>query len=248
MVTSGRPVASERAALSPDASLEAWIGSDGSLEPVSRRGQIVSALREAIVRGDIPPGTQLKQDELSVHFRSSPAPVREALRQLESEGLVEHYPNRGVFVSEVSEEELFAVLLPVRLLVEEYAMRRTSEHLSPELLAQLEEQVVQMERGAIRRDLPAINEADVRFHELTVAASGSYHTIQLWRSVLPRIRVQFYRLAPRHRNLKDIAAEHRALLECLTSGDQRAIEAALREHIVGTSSSLLGPHQEPVQS
>lgn len=215
--------------------------SDGTFEPASRREQIVIALREAIVRGDIPPGAQLKQDDLKDYFRSSPAPVREALRQLESEGLVEHYLNRGAFVSAVSAEELLAVLLPVRLIVERYALRKAASHLTDELVTQLRHQITLMEEGAEKRDVAAINEADVRFHELVVTASGSFHTIQLWKSVLPRIRVQFYQLAPRHQNLREIAAEHESLLQCLMVGDRQALDAAVQQHIVETSTALLPP-------
>jgi len=229
--------------------LDGWMRSGEVFEPASRREQIVVALREAIIRGDIPPGAQLKQDDLKDYFRSSPAPVREALRQLESEGLVEHYLNRGAFVSEVSAEELMAVLLPVRLVVERYALRKTASHLTDELVAQLTQQITLMQQGAKKGDIAAINEADVRFHELTVLASDSFHTIQLWKSVLPRIRAQFYQLAPRHQSLREIAAEHESLLQCLTAGDGQALDAALQQHIVETSSALLppeGPMAAPV--
>lgn len=219
--------------------LDGWMRHDGSLGPASRREQIAVALREAIVRGDIPPGAQLKQDELKGYFRSSPAPVREALRQLESEGLVEHYLNRGAFVSAVSTEELMEVLLPVRLIIERYSFRKVAAHLTDELVAQLRHQVMLMEEGADKHDVAAINEADVRFHELVVQASGSFHTVQLWKSVLPRIRVQFYLLAPRHQNLREIAAEHEALLQCLTAGDREALDATVQQHIIETLSPLL---------
>lgn len=205
----------------------------------SSRGLVVVALREAIVSGDIPAGQQLKQDELAAYFRVSPGPVREALRQLESEGLVRHQPNRGMFVTELPADEALEVLLPVRLLLEDYALKCVASELSDQLVAQLGHQIEIMEHGAREADVAMINEADVRFHELAVGASRAYHVIQLWQSVLPRIRRQFYVLTPRHTDLQDVAEEHRILLSALQSGDSSRLSATLFEHIVGVSRALM---------
>lgn len=210
----------------------------------SSRRVVLLALREAIVAGDIEAGAQLKQDELAAYFHVSPAPVREALRQLESEGLVQHHPNRGVFVTDLSPEEALEVLLPVRLQLEDYAFHRIASDLTAELLIDLETQVELMRDGATHGDIGMINEADVRFHELAVEASGAYHTIQLWHSVLPRIRRQFYVLTPRHPDLQDVPREHVVLLEALRAGNPEQLSAELREHIIGTSSVLMRARAE----
>ena len=75
-------------------------------------------LREAIVSGKLKPGTQLKQNEVGKKFECSPGPVREAMRDLESEGLIEHFPNRGVFVTKITKEEYLEMLLPARVVLE----------------------------------------------------------------------------------------------------------------------------------
>jgi len=207
--------------------------------PVSRRQQVVDAVRDAIVSGQIVPGEQLKQDQLAAELGVSPAPIREALRQLESEGLVAHQPNRGVFVTEVSIEELFEVLLPVRLAVEVYAFTQSASRLGESDYAELERLVAVMDQGATDSDLVAINEADLGFHELVILASEAPHTIQLWQSVYSRIRAQLYRMAPRHAGLGEIADEHRELLVVLRAGDPAAIRDTLYQHIVVTCQELL---------
>jgi DNA-binding GntR family transcriptional regulator len=165
--------------------------------------------------------------------------VREALRQLESEGLVEHFPNRGTFVLDVSEEELSRVLIPVRIVLESEAFKRTARNLSDHDVMRLETHIADMEAGAAKADMGLINEADHRFHEYVLAASGLRHTLQLWRSISPRLRVQFARLAPRHERLSDIAEEHRALLHALRFGDPASIDDALEEHISQSAQELL---------
>ncbi len=205
----------------------------------SRRQQVVDLLREAIITGQFAAGHQLKQDQLAEEFGVSPAPIREAFRHLASEGLVEHFPNHGVFVTDVSAEEFLGVLLPVRMAIESYAVPLAASQMSDETLAELERLVQAMEESAESGDLAAINEYDVRFHELTIESAGSVHALQLWRSVQPRIRAQIYRLSPRHQNLTEIAAEHRKLLDALKRNDANELPQAIEEHIVESATKLL---------
>lgn len=206
---------------------------------VSSSKLILQALREAIVSGRIPEGEQLKQEELSRYFDVSPAPVREALRQLENEGLVEHKPNRGVFVTDLTDEEALGVLLPTRLLLEKYALLHLRVPLDAGLRAALVREIQQMQTGADRADIAMINEADARFHEITVNASGAPHAIQLWHSVLPRIRRQLYNLTPRHADLHAVPLEHEALLASIESADTGRLTIALEEHIIGAAAALI---------
>ncbi len=209
-----------------------------AVAPTSRRQQIADALREAIVLGSLKPGEQLKQDDLRREFNVSPGPIREAMRQLESEGLVVHRPNSGVFVGDLSVEELLGVILPVRVAIETYALKRSMSLLTAEDFSELERLVDVMKAGAEANDLNAVNNADLRFHERTVTASGSRHAIQLWRSVLPRIQLQVARLAPLHHLPEEIAREHLEMLEVLRSRDSRAVDAAVEEHVIGTTRRL----------
>ena len=209
--------------------------------PRASLGQsIANSLREAIVSGVILPGQQLKQDMISSDFNVSPAPVREALRQLESDGLVEHFPNRGVFVTDIKEDEALRLLLPIRLLLESYALQQLAGHVDEDLLAQLLNQIEIMQNAADDGDVARITAADARFHELAVEASGSTHAIQLWHSIAPRIRLQFSRLTPRQADLHHVAEEHEELLAVLRTGDTVRLDAVLEEHIVGISARLMG--------
>lgn len=72
-----------------------------------------------------------------------------------------------------------------------------------------------------------------------MVSSDLRHTLQLWRSISPRLRVQFARLAPRYERLEEIADEHRKLLEALRSGAADAIDRALQEHISQSAKELL---------
>jgi DNA-binding GntR family transcriptional regulator len=90
-----------------------------------------------------------------------------------------------------------------------------------------------MKMGAKENSVQIVNEADVKFHTITMEISATHQTLQLWKSVLSRIRLQFYRLGPIP-NLSLQAPEHELLLETLMTGDASVIDKALEKHIIST--------------
>lgn len=202
-------------------------------------GNVVAILRAAIINGDLHPGKRLGQDELCAEFGVSQAPVREALRKLEAEGLVEHRPNRGVFVLGIERDELLEVVAPTRVLLECYAIGRSLSSRPDDLLDGLSTILDAMKRAAKQDDLPLLNDLDVEFHELAISLSDQSHTMQLWRSIMPRLRAEFTRLAPAHARTDEIVDEHRRLLEAIRSKKTTTIRAAVHEHAVTATRELL---------
>ncbi len=205
---------------------------------ISQRENVAHAIREAIISGDLPPGTQLKQNEVSAKFACSPGPVREAMRDLESEGLLQHFPNRGVFVSRITNREFLEMLAPTRLVLERFALRDATEKFTPIIVADLEKQIEIMKEGAKRKDTKAVHDADILFHSMTMEVAATSQTLQLWKSVMSRIRLEFYRAGPSP-TLASQAVHHKKLLNTLLSGDKKAIDLELERHIIGTISTRL---------
>lgn len=201
----------------------------GSLSPT--RNQLVDTLRESIIFGTLPPGTQIKQEEICKQFSCSPGPVREALRELESEGLLFHYPNRGVFVAEISNHEIAEVLIPMRLLLEKFALCNSDLKFTPTSIASLNEQIAAMRIGAETGNSKMAEEADAKFHLITMQVGGSEHTLQLWNSIVSRIRLKFARMGPMDVTAHK-AAEHQKLLDSLLANDPDEISQLLEAHIV----------------
>lgn len=198
----------------------------------SLRNQVAHDLRQAIVSGQLPPGHRLVEDEISRQMETSRGPVREALRLLEQEGLVVSYPYRGTVVAEVSDTEVREVLVPVRLALERFAFRHAVALLRDKDFAELGALVEAMEKAARERDLGALVELDIQFHELVMLRSDQPHSIQLWQAIASRVRSFFYRMGPRHRSLREVPDEHRELLEALRSGDEQLLLAVLDRHIL----------------
>ena len=95
----------------------------------TKASQIADELREAIAAGEIAQGTRLQQDELSARFSTSITPVREALRQLQAEGLLVGEPHRGVAVASPDLEQITSIYV-LRRLIEPFAAQRSARRLS----------------------------------------------------------------------------------------------------------------------
>lgn len=201
------------------------------------RQRATDVLRAAIISGRLVPGDRLKEAELSEQLGISRAPVREALRQLEHEGLVVSLPYRATEVLGISQEEIAEVLVPIRLTLETFAFRRALPLLSEDDLDALGVLVQTMRQAGAIGDLDALAEADVRFHELVIERSGQQHCLQIWRSIQPRVRAYFRRDAPIHSRADEIADEHEELVEVLRRGDETQLLETLRHHI----SNFLAP-------
>ena len=156
--------------------------------------------------------------------------MREALRQLENEGLVMSYPYRGAVVLGVSDEEVQEVLIPIRLTLERYSFSQALERMTDEDFAELGKQVWLMDQAAAADDLARHVEADLRFHEFVISRSGQTHTAQIWRTISPRIRAYFFRYG-RGGDLARMADEHRELLTALQTRDPKRMLALLERHI-----------------
>jgi DNA-binding GntR family transcriptional regulator len=202
------------------------------LGPTSLRQRVLATLRNAIIGGRFRPGDRLVEEELCQQLGVSRGPVREALRQLEQEGLVVSFPYRATEVIGVSLEEVREVLLPIRLTLERFAFRHALPRLTPEDLAELEGLVAAMDAAAAAGDLEPIVEADVQFHDLVLRRSEQPHCLQIWRAISPRVRAFFYRSGPRHASLAEIADEHRELLAAMRTGDVGRTLAVLEPHIL----------------
>lgn len=221
--------------------VEETAGSATHLTTAARSLQhhVTERLREAIISGQMKPGERLAQDRLSRELGVSSGPVREALRHLENEGLVAYYPNRGCFVMAMDDEELVRVVLPLRSTLEQYAaMCYIERHETP--FTDLRALVDEMRAASAEDDLVRLIEADMRFHEALVVGSGRPHTLQLWRGIYSRIRVQLYRLGPAHASGEEIVVEHEELLAALEAKGKRRIAQTLDDHIVGAAVRLLG--------
>lgn len=198
--------------------------------------RIATTLRAEILDGDIRPGERLRQDEIAVRLGTSRLPVREALRMLESEGLVELSPNRGARVPALSLDEV-NTYYRMRERLEPLTLVESLAHLRDDQIAAMEDIQHAIECNS---DVSRFLVLDREFHMASYAACPSAQllatTTRLWNST-QHYRRAFMLLASRDRSAV-VNAEHRLLLDAIRRRDPEDAERFLVGHIRRTRVEL----------
>ncbi|HKV73207.1 MAG TPA: GntR family transcriptional regulator [Gemmatimonadales bacterium] len=196
---------------------------------------VASVLREAIATGQLRGNQPLPQDEIASQLRVSHIPVREALRQLESEGLVTYQANRGATVRALTTDEIREIY-EIRATLETAAVRRATPLLSADVLAQARQILDQAERA---RDDGEWGSLDVEFHQTIYDLEMRPRLQELITGLLRR--VDRYWLSQgmmlKHRGTFD--DEHRALLRAIESRNAEKAAELLGAHLAGASALLV---------
>jgi DNA-binding GntR family transcriptional regulator len=189
---------------------------------------VADALREAIHRNEYAPGEQLHQEEIAQKFGISRIPVRDALRQLQAEGLVDLYPNRGAFVSDPSPEELREVF-HLRILLETYALRLAVGRYTAEDLTRCRELLERLEQTRERAEW---SRGDHAFHAALYAPCGQTRTLGLIENLRGSVnRFYFLHFSPEQNGATN-DQEHRRLLAACERGDGLEAVALLEAHLM----------------
>ena len=199
--------------------------------------RIATALKDAILSGEIPPGEWLRQDELAARFGASRLPVREALRILESEGLAELSPNRGAQVPTLSLREV-DTYYRMRERLEPLTLVESLVHLSDRQVEHMESVQDEIERNT---DISRFLVLDREFHMTSYAACPSEMllatTVRLWNAT-QHYRRAFMALTGNDR-MTVVNAEHRLLLDAVRRRDPEDAERFLVGHIRRTRVALM---------
>ncbi len=209
-----------------------------SVERLTLSDQIASKLRQSIMAGVLPPGTRLIEVDLARQLHVSRAPLREALRTLQVEGLVEAYPNRGVFVTEFAEKDVDEIY-SIRQLLESYAVRLVSERADSEQIAELESLVDAMLKAAKVGDDARVIELDLQFHQALWQMSGHQRLLQVLTSMLSQIRTFLTVNTELIEDLVEGFADHKKIVDAIRSRQADAAERQMREHIVAARKVVL---------
>jgi DNA-binding GntR family transcriptional regulator len=223
---------------------------DGPKEPASNRlgklaltrvttvERIADGICDLILRGEVIPGTPLRESQLQEWIGVSRNTIREALRLLERDGLVTYSAYRGVTVTELSRDDvvdLFRARLAIELSAVEPAVQMAEEG-----LRRLEAACEARERAIGAGDLHAAFEADISFHATLVGALESDALGNFFLGLLRKLRLGFYlgggiSTEARHRDTE----QHRQIVALLAKRDPEACAAAVREHLADAEAILL---------
>jgi DNA-binding GntR family transcriptional regulator len=197
-------------------------------------------IRQGVLSGEFARGQRLREEELAARVGVSRTPVREALRRLNAEGLVDFTPNRGAKVTAWSEREL-ADLYEARAMLEGFGARLAAGRITADEIAELhaiaEEMAEVAEGGPEAAD--RLTELNGRFHRAIVKASRNTQLDTLVRGVMdvPLIYRTFQRYSPDR--LRASQSHHRELVEAFRAGDGEWAEAVMRAHILAARTTVL---------
>jgi DNA-binding GntR family transcriptional regulator len=198
----------------------------GQAESLAEKAYV--AIRRLIVTLELGPGSVINERELVEQLGIGRTPVREALRRLAQEGLVEVYPRRGMFVTDVDVRNL-ALISEVRAALEPEAARLAAERATDAERAELEELLDALDAGA--SDDQALMALDERIHRAVYrCARNDLLTTTLEQYYVLALRIWTLALDRQH-ELKDAVQEHRALLEAIHDGDGERAAATMRAHV-----------------
>ncbi len=192
-------------------------------------------LRAAILRGDLKPGQKLKQQDLAEWLGMSATPVREVLRILEAEGLLEHIPNVGVFVAEISPKDTKEIT-PIRVALETLAVRMYAQRVNETELAALEQLVEEMAQAWREMDLVRVRRTNFLFHSTIYSGSGSETLRGLIERLWPRFATDLLWMIPGR--AEESIDQHRAILSALREHDADLAAKAMADHITTAGAQI----------
>lgn len=204
----------------------------------SLRGRVFHKLREDILSGKYANHEELKEVAIGEELGVSRTPVREAFRQLELEGLIQIIPNKGAYVTGITEKDVKDIYM-IRSLLEGLCARLTTEHITKEQLEEMEENVYLAKFHAQKGHLDQLAELDNRFHEIMYEACNSKmleHQLRDFHEYVLRVRRRTLNSANRGPKSNE---EHEQILEAIKAGDADLAEKLANQHIINAYQNMV---------
>lgn len=195
-------------------------------------------LEEMILKGSLPPGSQLTEIPLAAQLGVSRGPVREAFRGLEERRLVRVEKNRGVFVRTIAPVEA-GQIYEVRIALELLVVARLAADPGRLAEAKLDLLLDKAERLAGKGDFAGCHACNIEFHDRLVQATGNAVLLDTYRRLVGELSLFRHRAHARIRNassLRASVADHRAILAALLAGDGTTARRRIRRHVEASRS------------
>ncbi len=204
----------------------------------SLRGKVFQSLRKEILRGKYKEHDELREAKIAEDLGVSRTPVREALRQLELEGLITIIPNKGAYVNGITEKDVKDIYM-IRSLLEGLCVRMAIEHMDHSQIDALEENVMLADFHAKKGNGEKLAELDNHFHEILYNASDSKILEHLLRDFHQYVaKVREINLSNNKRCLAS-NHEHTELVEAIKKHDSDLAEKLANQHILNAYQSMV---------
>lgn len=201
--------------------------------------QVAERLRVLIDSGELAPGTRLNEIELCNTMGVSRTPLREAIRSLATEGLIELQPNRGAIVSIVSQEDVTEIL-PIMASLEGLGGRLAAIHMDQSKIAQVRKIHDQMIAHYKNNEVAEYFETNRLIHELITEGSGNQTLVDTINSLSAKVRRARFTAQMSKESWAKAVSEHEEMIAALEAQDPDRLEAILVQHVETKRATILG--------
>ncbi|WP_330401021.1 GntR family transcriptional regulator [Sporanaerobium hydrogeniformans] len=203
----------------------------------SLREKVFATMRESILEGRYKPGEVLRETVIAAELHVSRTPVREAIRKLELEGLVQSIPNKETIVTGISEEDVQDIF-KIRNRLEGLAGSMAAERVTKEELVEMEEILTLTAFYIGKEDCSHVLELDHRFHDCIYKATKSkilMHLLSDYHSYIQKVRKQSVEIPGRMQRLLE---EHTAIYKAIEEGDGKKAENLMNKHVHNVTTNI----------
>jgi len=196
-------------------------------KPLTLRERIVEFIKDAVVSGRLKPGERVPEQEIAANFGISRTPIREAFRQLETEGFISLIPRKGAVVSPITDKDVVE-FYAIKSLLEGYAARTACPALTPRDIKRLEGLNTAMKKCADKGDVKGFFRLDNQFHDTFLKACGNDKLCTLVHNLVQqfeRFRVTALSLPGR---MKDSVGQHDDIIQAFKDSDAALVETLVR--------------------
>jgi DNA-binding GntR family transcriptional regulator len=200
--------------------------------------EVAVRLRQRIVEGQLAPGAKLNERELSEQLKVSRTPLREAIRMLAAEGLVELLPNRGAVVAQMSEQDVIDTFEVIAGL-EGQSGALAAQRIAAAQLCVFGALHYELLAAFTRRDLPTYYRLNALIHTHINAAAGNRVLTQTWATVNARLQVLRFRSNFDEAKWKRAMKEHERMVELLAAHDAEGLRTLMSTHLIHKRDAVL---------
>lgn len=194
-------------------------------------------IERLIMTGELPVGSRINESELSQRFNTSRGPIREALRALEEAGLVRVEKNRGMFVREISFEEVEEIY-ELREALEEIVGRRVALRITADGIERLKAMIEAMRAAAQAQELEQYAQLNLQFHDILLDTAASAKLTETYQRLIKELSLFRLQALAGGGGLRVSADEHREIVDAIASRDPEQAAQALRRHVADSRSRM----------
>lgn len=201
------------------------------------RDQVVENIYDLILDGTLSPGDQIRESWLATEMGISRAPIREALKELITNGIIEYRPQVGNFVTQPSPKEIVDAYI-TRGILEGYAIMSTHTQFAEEEIEELEQMTRAMENYAGKKNRKMVVQVGDDFHSLLISKNRNIQLIEYTERLSLKLHILFYKFWSELYTPEEVGRRHFRIVESLKAANPAQIEQVIRDHYAETGEKI----------